>query len=222
MFLLGVLILIQQLTNAQDKKLRMGLGFTPQVNWIKTDATHAQGAGTNMGFNFGIIADYFFAEHYSLSTGVAINNTGGTVKYNNPTPLNFKTSQMPVRIIAGDKVRYKLQYIDIPIAFKMETGKIGYFSYYGLFGVTNHIRIGAKADITAAAGNYSGVGCMDETRFFNMGYNIGGGVIWYFSKSAGLTAGAVYNHCFIDATKNENFNDNASLRSILIKLGIIF
>jgi hypothetical protein len=55
-----------------------------------------------------------------------------------------------------------------------------------------------------------------------MGYNIGAGMNYYFSKNTALTFGLLYTNGFIDATNNQDNNDNISLRSITLKIGVLF
>ncbi len=210
--------------------VRMGLTASPQFSWLKSDASSISSDGGQFGFNFGLLTDFFFAERYSLSTGLMINNTGGGLKYSDS--LQFKTSDITYNLSSGS-IKYKIQYIDIPVAFKMESNQIGYFVYYAQFGITNHLRVGASADIEGESistdgvnmiVSLNGVGCKDEVNFFNMGYNIGAGANYYFSKNTAITFGILYTNGFIDVTNNSDkkIQDDASLRSVTLKLGVIF
>jgi len=119
--------------------VRMGLSASPQLCWMKTDATSISSEGPQFGFNFGLLTDFFFAERYSFSTGLMINNTGGKLKYTDS--LHFKTNDGVYDLQAGSTLKYKIQYLDIPLAFRMESNQIGYFQFYAQFGVTNQIFI---------------------------------------------------------------------------------
>ena len=104
----------------------------------------------------------------------------------------------------------------------MESNQIGYFVYNAQFGVTNHFRVGANADIGSL--DLDGSGCKDEIPWFNMSYHIGGGVNYYVSKNTALTFGLLYTNGFIDATSDEGkkVSENVSLRSLSLKVGVIF
>lgn len=216
--------------NSYSQGMRMGLTASPQLSWMNSDASTISSDGTQMGFNFGLITDFFFAERYSLSSGITINNTGGKLKYSDS--LRFKTNDITYDLAEGSSIKYKIQYIDIPFSFRMESNQIGYFVYYAQFGITNHFRVGASADIEGVfegdAGDenlsLSGVGCKDEVGFFNMGYNIGAGTNYYFSKNTAITLGILYTNGFIDVTNNDNkrAKDNVSLRSVTVKIGVLF
>lgn len=202
--------------------IRMGLTASPQFSWMHSDDANVSTDGMQMGFNFGLMTDFFFAERYSFSTGVTINNTGGKLKY--ADSLDFNSNGEIHRLNPGATVKYKIQYIDIPMSFRMESNQIGYFAYYTQFGITNHFRVGASADIDSETVRLDGAGCKDEVSLYNMGYNIGIGVDYYFSENTAVTFGILYTNGFLDATSNTDpaVNDNVSLRSITLKLGVLF
>jgi hypothetical protein len=166
--------------------------------------------------------DFFFAERYSFSSGIFINNTGGKLKYNDTLlfDTNGKVYELPPEAV----ITYKIQYIDIPINIRMESNQIGYFVFYAQFGVTNHLRVGASADVNSSNIELNGAGCKDEVAFYNMGYDVGGGFNYYFSKNTAVTVGILYSNGFIDITNNTDsrYNDSATLRNIALKIGILF
>ena len=61
-----------------------------------------------------------------------------------------------------------------------------------------------------------------EVNFFDMGYNIGGGVEYSIGGSTYLTMGLLYNNGFLDITHNRTIDDKATLSRLAIQLGIIF
>lgn len=222
-FLVSILVFS---TNVFSQGVRMGLAASPQISWMNSDASSISTNGTQIGFNFGLITDFFFADRYSLSTGLTINNTGGKLKFNDS--LNFETNDKIYELGQESEITYKIQYIDVPLSFRMESNQIGYFVYYAQFGVTNHFRVAASADINGNADgldvSLSGVGCKNEINIFNMGYNIGAGTNYYFSKNTAITLGVIYTNGFIDVTNNKDkqVTDNVSLRSVTLKIGVLF
>lgn len=205
---------------ASAQGVRMGLAASPEIAWLSSDKGNIKSDGAILGFKFGLMADFFFAERYSLATGIYINNTGGKLKYNSAIP--FRTSDGELIVLAGNTVQYHVQYIEVPLAFHLESNKIGYFVYHAQFGITSQYKIGASADIDVL--DLDGVGCKDEINFFNMGYNVGAGVDYYVSKNTALTFGLIYTNGFIDLTndKNKDYDDSAYLKSFSIRVGVIF
>ena len=102
--------------------------------------------------------------------------------------------------------------------------KIGYFKYYAQFGLINQIRVGASADIKDATQDFSGVGCKDEVGLFNMGYTIGAGALYYFSKNTAVSVGLIYTNGFVDITSNKgkDVKDKATLKNVSLSVGLLF
>lgn len=196
--------------------IRMGITGGTQVSWLQSNTESVQGNGSVMGFHFGLLTDYFFAERYSFSTGIFINNTGGKLKYTDS--IKFKTADGVKDLAPNTSVRYRLQYLDIPMSFHLESNQIGYFVYHAQFGLTNHIRIGANANIDNS--DKKKTGCKDEIGFYTMGYNIGVGTNYYVSKNTALTLSIIFDSTFIDIT--EQTSDKTKLNSISLRLGVIF
>ncbi|MCK4661545.1 MAG: PorT family protein [Bacteroidales bacterium] len=198
--------------------LKLGIGVNPQISWLKPDISKVTNNGNKIGVGFGLNADIFFTKNYAFSTGLNIYNTGGKLKFNDTVDIH--TLDSTFEIPAGSSVTYKLQYIDIPLGLKFKTKKFGYFSYYGYVGIIAQINIAAKADVDDI---FSDVGISDEITFFNMGYNIGGGIEYSLGGSTALTAGLLYTNGFIDITSDENKSkDKTFINSMALRIGIIF
>jgi len=207
------------LTEAQ---LRMGLTVSPQVSWLKSDVSTVSSDGVQMGFNFGLVADLFFTNRYSISTGVTINNTGGRLKY--ADSLSFESNDIVYKLDPNASIKYNMQYVDIPFSFRMESNQIGYFVYYAQFGITNHLLVGAAADVKSTTITLDGVGCKKELSFYNMSYNIGVGTDYYVFKHTAISFGVLFVNGFLDITQNTGLltSDNVSLKSVVLKLGVLF
>jgi hypothetical protein len=135
--------------------------------------------------------------------------------YNEST--HFKTSDDTLTLAPGTLVKYRIQYLEVPLAFKFQSNQIGYFEYYAQFGLTGHVRVSANCTIDDQKINKAG--CKDEINLFNVGYNIGGGINYYFSKNTAITAGIIYTNGFIDITNNDH---KTLLKSITLKFGVLF
>ena len=199
--------------------LRLGFVASPQLSWISSDINKVKTDGNQFGFDFGLNADCFFAKNYALSTGITINNAGGKLNYSDSVSL--KASDSLYNFAGGTTIAYKLQYIKLPISVKLKTNQIGYFTYYGQFGLTPQILIGAKADVSSYS--ISDVNIIDEIKFFNLAYNVGGGFEYAVGGSTAITFGVIYTNGFIDVTKNDNnADDKAVVNSVTFKLGVLF
>ena len=209
------LFFVANTTFSQD--LRLGFVASPQLSWINSDINKVKTDGNRFGFDFGLNADIFFAKNYAFATGLTINNIGGKLNYSDPVSL--KTSDSVYNFAGGTTIAYKLQYIKLPMSIKLKTNQIGYFTYYGQFGLTPQILIGAKADVSSY--NISDVNIIDEINFFNLAYNVGGGLEYAVGGSTAITLGVIYTNGFLDVTKN-NVKDKAVVNSVTFKLGVLF
>jgi hypothetical protein len=105
---------------------------------------------TSLQFGYGLNFDIFFAENYAIGTGFNINNTGGKYSYFaeyfgddsdvQGTPL-FDMKQ--VGLTSRD---LRLQYLQIPLTFKMKTNEIGYITYWGQFGLGLNMNLKALSN----------------------------------------------------------------------------
>ncbi len=185
--------------------MRLGVHATPSINYISTSEPDVE---TNLAvkFGFGLMADYYFAEHYALSTGVDILSSGGTMEFND-------TSRS-----------YHAGYVQIPIALKMSTREFGYFTYFARFGggllIKTNETIDFEPDIPAGQELDSYINPLGLT------FKFGGGAEYSFGGSTSLVAEIAYHRNLVD-----NLNDDdPALRSsrsyrfdyVAISLGILF
>lgn len=208
--LLIALITIAGNTFAQSEResdLRFAFVLSPQVSWISSDHSSAEGNGSLFGYNFGVEMDNFFAKNYAISTGLTINTTGGKLDYQ-----NYGIEDVSEDNFAA--VEYRLKYIEIPFILKLQTNDFHRTSYYGIFGLSTQYNIKA----TDGDGN----NINDDVHFFNLGYNFGGGLQHSLGGNTYLKTGITYNQGISDVTDHEYFDDKAVLNRLVFNFGIIF
>ena len=173
------------------QKLHMGLKVQPQIGFATSDTDKFESAGSKIGFDFGLIADYMFAENFGFGSGLSISGQ------------NFKmqTKGLKDTTIA---TTYKLQYIQIPLTFKFKTNKIGEFKYWANFGISADVNIKAKGDFikTAASGTEVPAGTNKDIRknisFYRTALLIGAGIEYEVGGNASLLGGFQYSTGFSD------------------------
>ncbi|RYD77543.1 MAG: PorT family protein [Sphingobacteriales bacterium] len=179
---------------------RLGLTATPTVGWIKPEQGKTEGLG--LGFSYGLMGDFNFAPNYSFSTALTITTINGK-----STELNV----MPYHSLSGTgtpvayDLRYKLQYIELPLTIKLKTLKNDGRRWYGQFGLSNGFNISAKQN---ASRNGSQVGdnqnISDWTRFYRAGLIIGGGGEFDISGNTSILAGITFNNGFTNIVKDSS------------------
>lgn len=179
---------------------RLGLTATPTIGWIKPEPGKTNSVA--LGFSYGLIGDFNFAPNYSFSTGLTITTINGKSTEVNVSPYYANAnSSIPV---AYD-LKYKMQYIELPLTVKLKTLKADGKRWYGQFGLSNGFNISAKQDAVSGA---STVGdnqkISDFTKFYRAGLILGAGGEFDISGNASILAGLTYNNGFTNITTDKN------------------
>lgn len=205
-------------------KVRFGLTASPLISWMKADASEIQKNKIRGGIEYGLLLDLNFTKNYALSTGINFSHVGGNVKYTESL-LFFNTGDST--FIPDTKARFKIQYFNLPIVFKLKTNEIGYITYYGSFGLVTSFRVSARVDIEGTDfQNENIIKRKDETgifqsTFFNVSLYLGGGIEYALNDKTALLVGIFYKNGFMNTVKDGD-NDKILIHNIGLKVGILF
>jgi hypothetical protein len=191
-------VFAQRLAPLND--FRLGLTAHPTFGWIKPEG--GKGNGVALGFSYGLIGDFNFAENYSFATGITITTINGKSTEINPAPYHVG----PDDIKTAYNIRYKLQYLEIPLTVKLKTTKVGTVRWYGQFGLSNDFNIGARQDVDQV-GKQSiadDANAKDLINFYRAGLIIGGGGEFDIAPNTSITMGLTFNNGFTDISDNKN------------------
>ncbi len=217
-----VLFLVSILSFSQD--LKLGIVVTPHISWLSSEDRISEREGVRVGFGFGMAGNYYFSEHYAFSFGINLNNfTGGKLRYTEA--VKFEADDSVFDMDPKTEVLYKLQYLEIPLGFKLNTNKIGYFSYFGQFGFAPGFILNARGKSTNSY--FENVKINNEVAMFNLPYFIGAGAEYYLGgseKSSAITFGVIYKKGINDLTKTDTDrkSDKVLLNNVVLQLGLIF
>ena len=136
-FFAALLIVLTSEAYSQRKTtpFQFGFRFAPNIGWLKPDAEEYKSDGISMGYSWGFVGEYKFAENYAICSGFTIPMNSGRLKY--PYTDSKDTGTM--------YRKYNFKAIEIPILLKMQTKEIGYFTYFMQMGLATSINISAKA-----------------------------------------------------------------------------
>ena len=217
-FILSFLFLAIVFAGLGQKHIRLSFTGSPSVNWMATDNTVAGGEKSKLGYDFGLNADFYFAEdeRYSLFTGLLITNTGGEIAYRAHSDFQFAGVTLP----AVSRIKYRLRYIEIPLAIKLKTDQIRRTSYWGMFGLSGMVNIGSKGDNNN--GTLKKASINDEINPFNLAMNVGIGFDFDLGSSNSISTGLIFQNGLIDVTTNHAFNDKTIINSLKIRIALIF
>jgi hypothetical protein len=194
---------------------RLGLTAHPTFGIVK--AEDGKSNGTNLGFAYGLMADFNFAEHYSLNTGFTVTTVNGKSTEINAMPYHQVVST-PTPI--AYQLKYKMQYIEVPLVIKLKTSKIGAIKWFGQFGLSNDFRIKARQDASNGSGMLAdNVNAADWTTFYRAGLIMGGGGEFDLDGHTTLMGGISFNNGLTNITDSKNIVKN---HFVSLNLGVFF
>ncbi len=188
-------------TFAQDaSQLRLGLTAHPTFGFLKVE--NGKGNGLSTGFTYGLIGDFEFAENYWFATGLTVTSINGSGTILNYEPYHLLSSSTNP---AEYDVKFKMQYLQIPLTIKLKTDESDNLKWFGQFGLTTDFRISAKQDVEQGNTTLADdVKATSNTNFFRAGMVIGGGAEYRISGKTSLVGGISYNNGLTNiADKNQ-------------------
>ncbi len=218
---------------ADEFGFRFGLKASPNIGWFRTETRTYDNRGVRIGYSYGLIMDYDFAENYAISTGLNILQTGGKMRYDwihdqseNGGEDNGVDDKPTVKHRS-----FRYRHLEIPLALKLRTTEIGYMTYYGKFGIGLGFRVSAKADdrITLLNDQYlheDDIDIADETSFLRAGLILGGGLEYSFGGRTALLAGLTFHNGFSNILEGRNpavpYAPSAHNLYLELTLGVMF
>ncbi|KQM75177.1 hypothetical protein ASE74_02470 [Pedobacter sp. Leaf216] len=195
---------------------RLGLTATPTFGWIKPEQGKTDGLA--LGFSYGLIGDFNFAPNYSFSTALTITSING--KSTEANVLPYYTGGTSTAPKAYD-LKYKLQYVDLPLTVKLKTVKADGKRWYGQFGLSNSINISAKQDaVTGGTTVGDNQNVSDNIKLYRAGLIIGGGGEFDISGNTSIVAGLTFNNGFTNIVSDKG--RNVKNHYLALNFGVFF
>jgi hypothetical protein len=221
----GLLLLSCLAVTAQYKPMLFGLRAGGSIDWMKPDAEQYSNEGIRMGFSWGFIADFYVMENYSVLTGFNVQYLYGKLRFPHTEIIEGDT-------LSGNLTRkYNLQYIQVPIAFKMQAEVSEKLRLFGKIGLGTAFRLRAKAeDEFTPEGSgpiESKKDISEEIALIRESFLIGGGASITLSGSTALLLELTFDNGFVDILKGQNsMNPEIKQKSVLnlveLGVGIVF
>ncbi len=158
-------------------KFRFGLHFSPNLGWTNPSNQGMTKNGNRFGFAYGLMAEFGLSPRYAIFTGVNV------IKINTSTNYNFPT--------AAGSFDINQQYVEIPLALKLKTNEIGYFTYFGKFGLSNAYNIKSRREDLDVDRSFD-----SETQPLRFALLVGLGLEYSLSGSTRLVTGIDFNNGF--------------------------
>ena len=155
----------------------------------------------------------------------------------------YNTGEKPLP--DGVKLKYKLQYVEIPLGIKWKTEEKGYIRYFAEAPIlTVGMRTQARGNIDGSEVSTSDENISPDVSFFNFQLGVGAGLEYAISQNTSLVGGLYFNAGLSDITNNaatkainnpdqapSNPNDNyiivpedsyGRLSSVTLRIAIMF
>jgi len=244
-FILPILCWCSLSLSAQEGEIRFGIQASPSFTWMDTDNADVNRSGTNLGLKLAMLSEYYFRENYAVTSGIGFHfNAGGEMLFEEPGEYWPDSELNPGldSLAAGAKLRYNLQYVEIPIGLKMRTREFGYVRYFLQPSLVMGFRSQARGNIDGRRFDGSTVGddgekinIRQEVSGLNLSWAIGGGIEYTLSGTTSLLAGLNLQFGFTDTTKDSGtyFDSNrggearsedsrAKISGLTFQIGILF
>ncbi len=213
--LLIITLLIGSSIFSFSQKLKLGVCLNPHFDWFNENTSLMKSDGSKTGIMGGLVIENYFSKNYAFTTGILLGSYGGKMVYNDT--IMIRTDEKNINVPPALQVKYKLQYITVPIGLKLKTNQIGFFSYYAHLGFSPQINIRAKAEAGSLLDN-AGIG--KEVGLFNISYYFGGGLEYSLGGNTAIVLGVTYNNGFLDILTKQN--SKQILNYLTINIGVMF
>lgn len=245
--------------SAAYKNVRLGFYIAPTSSWMRPTANKddegnfdVASNGSKIGFMYGLMADFYFAENYAIATGLQVDHNGGKIL---ATRVQGTVNPAVDHVQKAD-FEYSFQYLEIPLNVKLRTYELGSagLRIFGQAGLSLGFNIGKKATYTVqyydAATQTSETASGDHVKLtgsltaapINLQMNIGAGIEYSLTNNISLYGGLFFNNGFLpDATNPKNYNadllgykagnqygkggfadGNTRLNNLALRIGVFF
>jgi hypothetical protein len=216
--LILAMLLLSIISPAQ--KLKLGFQASPQLSWMKSTNSDIVSIQSGLGIKYGLEADIFLfgIPRYSLNTGLFVTNHSFKTRY-------ILDQQLPIGNIVIEKpvntdITFKLNYLEIPLDIKLRSDQFYRLTYYGQFGLTNLINIGATANIDKLS--ISGMNINESIGFYELGLLLGAGAEYDVGGNTAINLGIQYTNYFLDATTIKSLDEKTTINTIRLVIGVMF
>jgi len=265
----GVLILssIFQLNaqEAADKKVQAGLVFGYGMAFQKMETKYLKTNGIGSDLTIGANMNYGFTDNIALNVGIEFDFE--TLKYKAAGDYNIIPGDKDLFYTYNDSEiepadsyevgssqnvfqllerKQKPIYLTIPTMVLFRTKFIGYFRYFGKFGLKTSFLLGNKTTdegyvngLTADVVENKNMTAKNEMFFMKSSVGLAGGAEWNFVGSTSLVAEIGYYYGFIplyynknqedrylttdlSSTEDVNINNKAKQSQLMFKVSILF
>ena len=220
-FVSSMLVFLSITAFAQN--FRLGFQASPHFTWMNSSKGEVVNQEVKPGIKYGLEADIYLAGYprYILNTGLFVSNNTFVARYTVDAPfdINSTTFNEPVDL------RFKLNYLEIPLNIKLRSDQFYRMTFYGQFGLSNLINISATAESSDAqfSGESINNGINNRTiRLYNLSMIMGGGMEYDVGGNTALNFGIQYSNGLTDVTDISRLDEKTVFNSFRLVIGVMF
>jgi len=229
------------------KKLSFGFKISPNFSWLKVQEGAIENSGMGLGFSYGLTADYRLSPspNYWASADILISTAPLTLNHTGILKNEVDNNDQSYE---NAKFNYDVQYIEVPISFKMKTEEIGNLKYTFQVGIapsftlSKRLKTSVTPDVYANTPNitshdpnatqnsiydFDGGANNDKNYIFTDDINtarmslvFAAGVEYPVSGNLSLTGGLKFDNGFTDFLKDDLYKGRHNFLSL--QVGLIF
>lgn len=197
--------------------IRLGAHIDPIVTWFSPRTSNIERDGARLGYNGGLIVETYFRPNYAFVTGLSLTSLGGNLLFKEAATLSTGSGDNVI-IPVNTTVAYNLSFLSLPVALKLKSNEIGYFTYYAQLGFAPQFNIGSRATSTDDLLSKDNVS--EEINLFNLSYFFGGGIEYNIGGQTSLITGIFFNNGFVDVLSSSKHK--AVLNYFTFRIGMMF
>ena len=244
--------------DAAEKKLHAGLIIGTGMNFQKMGTKYLEANGIGGDFNIGVNLNFNINENIAFNTGLEFDFSNVRYSATSANPVYYRFSDTEI-LRKGDPLEtgnaifqlsertQKATYVSIPTMFLFRTNFIGYFRYFGKFGLRNSFLASSKTnDIgftfdngAVVASENNNMKRKNEMWFYKGAVGLCGGAEWNFTGSTCLMAElgyyygftplyyspkedkmSLYTSSLVDG--NKFFSNAATQSQLMLKVSVLF
>ena len=205
-FLIILLFLGGYVKAQPPHKFRLGLTAHPTFGFLKVAKNKGKSEGLSLGFSYGLLGDFDLVRDCSFSTGLTITTINGK-----STEFNVPPFYNPDDGILTYSLKYKIQYLEIPLTIKLKIDNKEAERWYGQLGISNGFAISRRYNVQqdnhVLAHNQNAA---KYVNFYRGGLIIGGGLEQDLGQKTTLVLGLTLNKGFANIVSGKKGGEPGS------------
>ncbi len=196
LLIVGLLLAMSLTASAQNNGFAFGLKLGPGFDWTGSTTGAAINQGVRTGFGVGLVAEYYFADNYAISTGVNVNMNRGHYSFQN-AHLDSVAGVSPFSV---DRF-YKSTVYEIPLMLKMVTNELGNLPLRVYAQVGAGFGYAQKVKVKDSYEDFNGdtyIASNKEYSNFRTSLKIGAGAQYALDESTRVFLGVYFSHDFLN------------------------